>query len=220
MSSFDALPFCPEKWSDDPVLVKDANCLTYALGDALLVGVQTAIHAVPGWLSGNDLTLRRGRFVDCLKEYLEADGLIPTGDKIDLKPNHYPVALLAYGEYGTLCDFHFYRMNPDATWSHKIFGCPPKRVTRNGRAVMGIDKDYVAGIYRFVCFFNMPRDLALPQTELRTSTAMSRAVGQNNLLYLVSGEHIFAKKLAARLAPKRREWQNRLAEGHRHICIA
>ncbi|GEM_PF-5828577 len=207
MSSYltnDALPFNPDLWGKDPVLVEFANCWQYVIGDIYFAQVQATGHSNPGALSGNELTKNT---LHKVVDFCITDGLEHTGRKLEIKSGSYPIALF-------LCpgkDYHCARMNSDGTWSEKFAPQAPSLIKRGEDGPLRYDEVihwyYPAQhlgsntAYTFVAFFLVPRDLKLPK---KPDDALAKAAKRDDKL-IIAGRCISANTFLRKLRPHRYE---------------
>lgn len=106
----------PQIWNDNGIIQYSTNCYAYALN--MMDGFSYGDKLQPGELSGNMITeLSVKSIVDASIADAEATGRIFQRAETDkaCPSNTYKVALvIAPG-----VDYHWYRQNPDGTWSHK-----------------------------------------------------------------------------------------------------
>ena len=114
------LEYEPELWNYSPVQ-ENTNCYAYALNNQVHSGDNTLWYMQPGEAAGYTLT-RNSINADTVISYVEADAAVLgfTFEEIDrdeyCPSGSYKVALvIAPGQ-----DYHWYRQNPDGTWSHKL----------------------------------------------------------------------------------------------------
>lgn len=114
------LEYEPELWNYSPVQ-ENTNCYAYALNNQVHSGDNTLWYMQPGEAAGYTLT-RNSINADTVIAYVEADAAVLgfTFEEIDrdeyCSSGSYKVALvIAPGQ-----DYHWYRQNPDGTWSHKL----------------------------------------------------------------------------------------------------
>jgi hypothetical protein len=170
-TKFSALPFRPDVWANDPLLLAYANCYTYALGDSRLLTAHMGCN--PGNLAGE--TMRTFTTKEVV-ELAQKDGLAWTGDKIWLGKDFYPVALFSSVDQVDP-DYHWVRMNKDGAWSQKFYDRPPSLVLSASGApatllssVMRIQTpEGDVRPYEIAGFFIVPRDLIATKEEILES---------------------------------------------------
>lgn len=116
------IDYSPSIWNYSPV-VSGTNCYAYSLNNQVFPGTNILWYMQPGEVSGYTLSSNSLTAANIIN-YVEADSNIlgfsfePIG-KYDICSNgSYKVALvIAPG-----VDYHWYRQNPEGTWSHKPGG--------------------------------------------------------------------------------------------------
>ena len=116
------VPYDPGKWNNDPTIQLNNNCYNYA-NDVI-----TNTRAQPGLGSGFIYTA-----YDCTNV-----GAASTRD--GLKPTDKPASTPIVGHYVALViwpdtDYHWYRLDDDAYWSHKRGSYPAKNVDEAGNVI-------------------------------------------------------------------------------------
>ena len=145
------VPFEPEKWDkylpgDQPVhneLLETTNCYEYALDTQLNPANGLAEPIDPGMSGGHEL-----KFADFVSnpqiiyDFVSIDALnfgfhfekISKNERC--ADNCYKIAL--YIDTNDK-DYHWYRQNPDGSWSHKIPGTPPSKIDWSKSVIMDPD---------------------------------------------------------------------------------
>ncbi len=206
---FSPLPFNPAPWSHG--VARDyATCWTYALGDIRLITTQTQAwnpgnFKEPGYIPADSTEY----VLSCI-----ADGLDWTFDQIDLTPGTYPVALFCATEPNDrgLIDHHWFRMNPDGSWSDKTIGAPPKIFTEtNGTPIYELDELSLDMLmpndtrreYAFTSYFNVPRNLSMPCVELFKRIAKASLPHHRNKTARIGMKNQSLSEITKALKPKR-----------------
>jgi len=140
------LEYAPELWNDGSEVQFSTNCYAYMLDSPL--GHPINDKPQPGDLSGDyyirnggpigvdkivELTKSDAEFVDIRFEDSTAEASCPSGT--------YKVALVV----DPLVDYHWYRQNPDGTWSSKSGWLPVTELDASGHAISDprtADRDY------------------------------------------------------------------------------
>jgi len=140
------LEYVPELWNDGGEVQFSTNCYAYMLGSRL--GHPINDKPQPGDLSGDyyirnggpigvdkivELTKSDAEFVDIRFEDSTAEASCPSGS--------YKVALVI----DPLVDYHWYRQNPDGTWSSKSGWLPVTELDASGHTISDprmADRDY------------------------------------------------------------------------------
>lgn len=127
------IPYEPEKWNSAPVLT-GTNCYSYALNNQCWpVGSNTVRWLLPGTLRDinpalsvppEDLDFNGAGIISRVQQDAGTDNSLfyfaPIARELQCPAGTYRVALvIAPGQ-----DFHWYRQNPDGTWSHKLGSNP------------------------------------------------------------------------------------------------
>ena len=115
------LPYEPELWNSNPFVKIKTNCYAYAFNNQVCPGTNDLCYMQPGEFAIEDLG-PLPLYGDYVYAYVVEDSKAlgfmfePIG-KYDCCPTGaYKVAL--YMAPGV--DYHWYRQNPDGTWSHKL----------------------------------------------------------------------------------------------------
>lgn len=139
------LNYEPAQWNDAGIVQYSTNCYAYALDRRL--GFAEGHKLQPGELSGNPLSSAADVDVDRIKELVLADAAAAdfTFEEIAVKETcpsgTYKVALVV--DPGV--DYHWYRQNPDGSWSHKPGHGEVTDVDASGASVVDpatADRDY------------------------------------------------------------------------------
>jgi len=202
-----ALSFNPSAW--DPYLIAPnptqefidsfnsaANCYVYALADRDMVLENLTYRINPGAIAGSDLqperrqraAFRRHHSADNIKQLAQADGLELTGDQIVIRRDWRPIAFFVCAGF----DFHWVRMDNDATYSHKLpYKLPEKLVFEDsGKPVRDLRqikiettyKWYGKKTYSFAAFFNVPPRLEISIDAIeRTAQNIERISPQQGI---------------------------------------
>lgn len=158
------LEYSPNDWNYNPVL-GGTNCYAYAINNQVWPGTNNLTFLQPGQYSGNTIT-------ECTSEVLvnavsndfatytiykqSTYEFLPVG-KYDRCPvGTYKVALACYRTgwwIFTSQDYHWYRQNPDGSWSHKQ-GATQVKLTDNSGNIIRDPETCDRGDYNvFVGFF-------------------------------------------------------------------
>lgn len=134
-------PFNPGKWNNDPTVLRNNNCYNYA-NDKI-----TNTFAQPGKGSGRIWT----QLVACGTDVAPAaqrDGQIPVASTSSTPAQgHFIALVLAVGE-----DYHWYRQDANAMWSHKPGGTPARNTDNSGRPISD-PRNCDRGPYKIFCGF-------------------------------------------------------------------
>ena len=168
-------------WNYSPVL-NLTNCYAYAFNNQTYPGTNALCYMQPGEFAGLEL-----RYVPINAEnvvtYVEADAtklgfMFEEIDKYSCCPTgSYKVALvIAEGS-----DYHWYRQNPDGTWSHKLGNSAVTDVDASGNILVNpeyADRNHtVANYSQFIAYYcvtplnNMFDPTAFTQLELSATNA-------------------------------------------------
>jgi RHS repeat-associated protein len=124
--------YIPWLWNIPLLTQPYNNCYAYAMNDLVIWPFRTS-KPQPGDISGN---LYDSVTVDSVRSAATSDGLIYLGNDpastLAAPPNSYIVALVVDPLYP---DYHWYRHNPDGTWSHKPGGTPATNVDASGNPI-------------------------------------------------------------------------------------
>lgn len=131
------LPYQPEIWNYNPVLNK-TNCYAYALNCQVFPNSNTLVKSLnPGHLANMpDLTkeqINKDYILYCIQMDAENAGFIfeEIGKFEKCSENSYKVALVLHPGN----DFHWYRQNPDGTWSHKLASFEAENLDASGNLI-------------------------------------------------------------------------------------
>jgi hypothetical protein len=118
-SGFEQL-FTPEIWNKEPIL-SSTNCYAYALN--LMNGFDSVLRLEPGLICGNIYDTKSPEVIlNLMKEDLHCMGrkIVPVKFNEKCPDGMYKIAVcFAPDRIERYKDYHFYRQNPDSTWSHK-----------------------------------------------------------------------------------------------------
>jgi len=126
------IPYQPELWNTDEIQ-PNANCYAYALNlTSHPIGGYSVIGLHPG--ASEFFGIELSAYCDngdLMVGYVVMDAenwdfqFIEVERNTICSPGTYKVALAIdpYEYEGDACDFHWYRQNPDGTWSHKMSDC-------------------------------------------------------------------------------------------------
>lgn len=192
------IPYEPEKWNSDPVL-NGTNCYNYALNNQCWpVGSNTVRWFLPGTIRNinpeqsipsSDLDLNGAGIISRVQDdaginhdlfYFE-----PIDKVLQCPAGTYKVALaIAPGQ-----DFHWYRQNPDGTWSHKLGKNPVTNTDALGNVIYDpciAEMDYTSkGGYKYypnsVKFFAVSglNNMYTPYTLSADNVFNSHAISYN-----------------------------------------
>ena len=138
------IPYEPEKWNYAPVMA-GTNCYSYALNNQCWpVGSNTLRRLIPGTLRdinpalsvpSEDLDYNGAGIISRVQQDAGTDNSLfyfaPIAKDIQCPAGTYKVALvIAPGQ-----DFHWYRQNPDGTWSHKLGSNPVTNTDAFGNVI-------------------------------------------------------------------------------------
>lgn len=132
-------------WNDDDGVQYNNNCYNYGTNK------MTGTFAQPGRAGG-----RLRKFPATCSDVIASantDGLIPWPAGFACPNRTYKVALVTQpAAMGG--DYHWYRQNPDGTWSHKRGGSPAKNVDESGNLINDprtADRDGYTNFCGFMC---------------------------------------------------------------------
>ena len=149
-------PYYPDLWNDNGVIQYSTNCYAYALD--IRTGFQYGDKLQPGQFSGiylNEITVENvynaaqsdagssGRFFE------------PTLPDRNCPNDTYKVALIIdplEGEDDMYSDYHWLRLNPDETWSHKPGHQAVTNVDASGKAI----KNPMTANFNYSVIYNVP----------------------------------------------------------------
>ncbi len=114
-----------------------SNCYAYAANDAdNPMGVQS--H--PGFFAtGKELDQTQALDAGAVIKGMEADGFIPLDKKPDGPSKDFYIVALAIDPNQRDQDFHYYRMDADGTWSHKIGTYPATNLDAQGHVIIDLE---------------------------------------------------------------------------------
>jgi hypothetical protein len=143
-------PYNPGAWNDDDGIQYNNNCYNYGANK------MTGTFAQPGRAGG-----RLRKFPATCSDVIasaDTDGLIPWPASFACPSRTYKVALVTQpAALGG--DYHWYRQNPDGTWSHKRGGSPAKNVDESGNPITDprtADRDDYSNFCGFMCVMTPP----------------------------------------------------------------
>jgi hypothetical protein len=114
-----------------------SNCYAYAANDD---GNPMHVQSHPGFFAtGKQIDQTRALDVGVVVKAMEADGFIPLDRKPDGPSKDFYLVALAIDPNPWDDDFHFYRMNDDGTWSHKIGAHPATNLDGRGHIITDIE---------------------------------------------------------------------------------
>lgn len=134
------VPYAPSLWNYDPVQY-GTNCYAYSLNNQVYPSTNELSFLQPGELAGYGY-LPPSAFTEsdhgntiiqrCLAD-ANAAGFIftPTTRNAKVPGGQYKVTLVIDPDYP---DYHWYRQNPDGTWSHKPGGTAVRKTDGSGAA--------------------------------------------------------------------------------------
>ena len=138
-----------------------SNCYAYAANDD---GNPLGVQSHPGFFATQRvLAQTQGLDLGAVIKGVEEDGFIPL-DKKPARPSHdFYLVALAVDPNPRDQDFHFYRLNDDRTWSHKIGTNPVSNRDARGAVITdieaadrhGLDNHNYSGL---VGYFYAPRE--------------------------------------------------------------
>jgi hypothetical protein len=131
VSSFEP-DFSPSLWNDGGRIQYSTNCYAYALN--MREGFPQGEKPQPGDLSGNRITeLSADAIVEAATADAEATGRTfePAPPNEPCSSGTYKVALVIAPNI----DYHWYRQNPDGTWSHKPGHSKVKNTDSSGNII-------------------------------------------------------------------------------------
>ena len=187
------IPYNPGIWNDNDEVLLGANCYSYALNTQVIPSTNDTYGIDPGIESGYfDSLLENGTYADMEEsDYKQADVIedcvygdaeiwnfvFERIDKYTACPQgSYKVALVV--DPGV--DYHWYRQNPDGTWSHKPGETEVIDVDEANdviydpeyasRAYTDVDYDYDVDYSLFVGFFRITPLNNMYSPEARTAS--------------------------------------------------
>jgi hypothetical protein len=115
-------PYDPGKWNNDPSIRTRNNCYNYA-NDKI-----TNTFAQPGRGSGQMFTA-----IDCgnVGAAAQRDGQIPVSSASSTPAQGHFIALVIWPGW----DYHWYRLDSNAMWSHKPGQTPARNTDNSGRPI-------------------------------------------------------------------------------------
>lgn len=115
-------PYDPGKWNNDPNIRQRNNCYNYA-NDKI-----TNTFAQPGRGSGLIYTALECGNVGAASQ---RDGQVPSGPPTSTPAQGHYIALVVQPGH----DFHWYRLDSNARWSHKPGSTPARNTDNSGRPI-------------------------------------------------------------------------------------
>ena len=149
-------------WNDDDGVQYNNNCYNYGANK------MTGTFAQPG-RAGGRLRMFPATCSD-VKASASTDGLIPWPAGFACPNRTYKVALVTQpAALGG--DYHWYRQNPDGTWSHKRGGMPAKNVDESGNPITDprtADRDDYTNFCGFMCVMTPPSMVNISADPLKS----------------------------------------------------
>lgn len=178
------ITYAPELWNYDPVQ-HGTNCYAYALNNQVEPGTNILCYMQPG-KAGNGYILKEDLTKSNLIDFIESDAekmgfqFIPV-DKDEICANGtYKIAVVLDEKN----DFHFYRQNPDGTWSHKPGQNPVTNLDAADQVITNpetADRFYSAGLNYdiFVGFYSVT-----PLNNMYSSTNSNALLHDQQIEYI------------------------------------